>query len=166
MKATSHSRRTVLAASAASAGALALAACGSDDDSSSADSSPSQSADGGAGSDTGGGEAGDDASAGSGAGGGTPIAAVADVPVGEAIPTTTPDGQEAMLFRADETTVACFSAICTHAGCSVQSEGAELRCPCHQSVFDAATGEVLGGPAPDPLPAIGVRIDGDQIVAE
>ncbi|TDC73939.1 Rieske (2Fe-2S) protein [Streptomyces hainanensis] len=165
MTATSHSRRTVLAASAASAGALALAACGGDD-SSSADSSPSRSSDGGAGSDTGGGEGGDDASAGSGAGGGTPIAALADVPVGEATGITTPDGQEAMLFRADEATVACFSAICTHAGCSVQSEGAELRCPCHQSVFDAATGEVLGGPAPEPLPAIGVRIDGDQIVAE
>lgn len=161
MTATSHSRRTVLAATAASAGALALAACGSDDDSSSGSSSPSQSADGGADSDAGG----DDASAGSGSAGGTAIADVADVPVGEAVAVTA-DGQEAMLFRADDTTVACFSAICTHAGCSVQPEGVELRCPCHQSVFDAATGEVLGGPAPEPLPAIGVRIEGDQIVTE
>ncbi|TDC20676.1 Rieske (2Fe-2S) protein [Streptomyces sp. 8K308] len=161
MTATSHSRRTVLAATAASAGALALAACGSDDDSSSGSSSPSQSTDGGAGSDAGG----DDASAGSGSAGGTAIADVADVPVGEAVAVTA-DGQEAMLFRADDTTVACFSAICTHAGCSVQPEGVELRCPCHQSVFDAATGEVLGGPAPEPLPAIGVRIEGDQIVTE
>ncbi|MDT0318074.1 QcrA and Rieske domain-containing protein [Streptomyces millisiae] len=163
MTATSHSRRTVLAATAASAGALALAACGSDDDSSSGSPSPSQAADGGAGSEAGG----DEASAGSGSGsaGGTAIADVADVPVGEAVPVTA-DGQEAMLFRADETTVACFSAICTHAGCSVQPEGVELRCPCHQSVFDAATGEVLGGPAPEPLPAIGVRIEGDQIVTE
>jgi Rieske Fe-S protein len=70
-----------------------------------------------------------------------------------------------MLFRPDEATVACFSAVCTHKGCAVEADGAELSCPCHGSVFDAATGEVVNGPAEEPLPAITVRIEGDQVVA-
>ncbi|WP_059010348.1 Rieske (2Fe-2S) protein [Streptomyces specialis] len=127
-------RRTVLAASAASAGALALTACGVEDGEDAADP---------------------------GAG---PIAALVDVPVGEAVAVKTPNGGDALLFRADETTVAAFSAICTHAGCTVQPDGGRLHCPCHDSVFDAATGERLEGPADAPLPPIPVRIEDDQVV--
>ncbi|WP_049580189.1 ubiquinol-cytochrome c reductase iron-sulfur subunit [Streptomyces sp. SBT349] len=159
MTATPHTRRSLLAASAATAGALALAACGDDEPGSSG------SGDGGAAGDSSGGSEGGAASGGSGSAPGS-LAALADVPVGEATAATTPDGEEAFLFRADETTVAAFSAICTHNGCTVQAEGAELACPCHNSRFDAATGEVLGGPAPEPLPAIRVKIEGDRIVAE
>jgi Rieske Fe-S protein len=86
------------------------------------------------------------------------------VPVGEATAVTTPSGDEAMIFRADESTVACFSAVCTHKGCAVEAAGTELACPCHGSVFDAATGEVVNGPAEEPLPSIAVRIEGEQIV--
>ncbi|RKN07207.1 Rieske (2Fe-2S) protein [Streptomyces radicis] len=160
MTATPHTRRALLAATAASAGALALTACG--DDSGGSGGSGGSS---GPGADD---EAGSDGGSGDADSGGAPgsLAALDDVPVGEAFAATTPDGEEAFLFRADEATVAAFSAICTHAGCSVVAEGAELACPCHNSRFDAATGEVLQGPAGEPLPAIGVRIEGDRIVAE
>ncbi|MDT0342024.1 Rieske (2Fe-2S) protein [Streptomyces litchfieldiae] len=159
MTATSHSRRALLAASAASAGALALAACGDD----------SSDSPGGSGSDNSGnaessGGSGD--SEGSGSAEPGTLAALADVPVGEATPATTPDGENALIFRADETTVVAFSAVCTHQGCGVEPDGAEFHCPCHNSVFDAATGEVISGPANAPLPAIRVRIEGDQIVTE
>ncbi len=70
------------------------------------------------------------------------------------------------MFRADDTTVAAFSAVCPHQGCGVQPAGAELHCPCRNSVFDAATGGVLSGPAGEPLPAIRVRIGGEQTVTE
>ncbi len=160
MTATSPSRRAVLATAAGTAGAVALTACGSDDDSDS--DSGSAGSDGSdanddSDSDSGSGDTGDD-------GGGGGLASVDDVPVGEATAVTI-DGEEAMLFRPDETTVAAFSAICTHNGCTVAPEGAELHCPCHQSIFDAATGEVLDGPAPEPLPSFSVRIEGDQIVS-
>ncbi|WP_326598178.1 Rieske (2Fe-2S) protein [Streptomyces sp. NBC_01803] len=130
-------RRTVLAATAASAGTLALTACG-DDGGSEGETAP----------------------------GSGPIAALVDVPVGEAVAVTTPNGAEALLFRSDETTVAAFSAICTHAGCGVQPDGDRLHCPCHDSVFDAATGERLEGPADAPLPPIRVRIEDDQVIVE
>jgi Rieske Fe-S protein len=54
-----------------------------------------------------------------------------------------------------------FSAICTHAGCVVSGwkpEQRNLFCPCHGSVYDpAASGRVVAGPAPRPLPALPLR---------
>ena len=166
MTATSPSRRAVLATAAGTAGAVALTACGSDDGSDS-DSAGSAGSDGSEtndpGSDSGETETETETEDG-GDDGGEALASVDDVPVGEATAVTI-DGEEAMLFRPDESTVAAFSAICTHNGCTVAPEGAELHCPCHGSVFDAATGEVLDGPAPEALPSFTVRIEGDQIVS-
>jgi len=39
----------------------------------------------------------------------------------------------------------------------------ELVCPCHGGTFNAATGAVLSGPPPAPLPAIPVHIVAGQI---
>lgn len=93
-----------------------------------------------------------------------PLIGLDEVPVGQATEATAPDGSRALVFRADETTVAAFGTVCTHQGCAVQPDGDRLHCPCHDSVFDAATGEVLEGPADRPLPAVPVRIEGQQIV--
>jgi Rieske Fe-S protein len=157
----------VLTTATTAAGALALAACGSEEDGSE-EAEPGGSNDAGGSPDSSpDGQGGDEGENGSGSGaGGEPLAALDEVPVGEAAgPFQTSGEEQVMLFRPDEATVACFSAICTHAGCTVEADGAELSCPCHQSVFDAATGEVLGGPAGEALPSINVRIEGDQIVA-
>ncbi len=43
------------------------------------------------------------------------------------------------------------SLICTHLGCTVRSTDVGFECPCHGSLYDAA-GNVIGGPAPKPLP--------------
>ena len=62
--------------------------------------------------------------------------------------------------------VVAFSAICTHQGCVVAAAGNEFHCPCHGSIYDAATGEVdHGSGAIDPLPEIPVAVSGDRIVA-
>ncbi|WNE95921.1 Rieske (2Fe-2S) protein [Streptomyces luomodiensis] len=59
-----------------------------------------------------------------------------------------------------------FSAVCTHAGCVVDSvEDGAISCPCHGSQFDARTGKVLQGPAVEPLPSVPVTAEGGRLVA-
>lgn len=91
------------------------------------------------------------------------VAALADVPVGGSIDATI-DGQPALIAQPTAGSVVAFSAVCTHQGCIVAAAGAEFDCPCHGSRYDAATGEVLQGPAPDPLTPIPVAVSGDRIV--
>ncbi len=58
-----------------------------------------------------------------------------------------------------------FSAICTHMGRTVAPAGKQLQCPCHGSVYDAATGKNLSGPAPRPLSPVSVHVAGGEVVA-
>ena len=92
------------------------------------------------------------------------IAALDAVRVGAAAAVSLPDGSPAILARPTGAEVACFSAICTHAGCTVAPHGDKLDCPCHGSQFDALTGKVLQGPAASPLPAIPVRVEAGEVV--
>ncbi|MEB3372066.1 Rieske (2Fe-2S) protein [Saccharopolyspora mangrovi] len=135
-----RSRRSVLAAGGAVAGAAALSACGAEAPQQPA---PPQSPP---------------------AAPGRSLTPLASVPVGGAIPVQTPDGRQAIVARPDQSTAAAFEAACTHKGCPVKPEGAELKCPCHGSVFDALSGSVRKGPADRPLTPIPVRVEGDQVV--
>lgn len=57
-----------------------------------------------------------------------------------------------------------FSAVCTHQGCVVSKvEDNTIICGCHNSQFDASTGAVKDGPAPDPLPEKQVTVGADGI---
>jgi nitrite reductase/ring-hydroxylating ferredoxin subunit len=48
-----------------------------------------------------------------------------------------------------------YSDVCTHLSCAVVYQGnGKLHCPCHEGLFDAATGDVLAGPPTRPLPKI------------
>jgi Rieske Fe-S protein len=57
-----------------------------------------------------------------------------------------------------------LSAICTHAGCTVNrvADGT-IDCPCHGSKFNL-DGSVANGPATLPLPAKPISVNGDSIV--
>ena len=69
-----------------------------------------------------------------------------------------------MVAQPTEGTVVAFDAACTHSGCPVEPNGAELDCPCHGSVFDAATGAVLTGPADRPLAEVAVAVVDGRVV--
>jgi Rieske Fe-S protein len=88
------------------------------------------------------------------------------VPVGQAKNVTLPGGKPGILARPTATTAACFSAICTHMGCTVRADGNKLNCPCHGSQYDALTGQVLQGPAVDPLPSVPVTVTDGNVVAK
>jgi Rieske Fe-S protein len=95
---------------------------------------------------------------------GADIAAVADVPVGGSIDASI-NGEPALIAQPTAGRIVAFSAVCTHQQCVVAAAGDEFHCPCHGSMFDAATGDVIQGPALKPLTPIQVAVSGDRIVA-
>jgi len=56
---------------------------------------------------------------------------------------------------------------CTHAGCKLSEGtlgGENVRCPCHMSVFNVKTGNIVDGPAREPATIFQVKIEGDQML--
>jgi Rieske Fe-S protein len=131
-------RRTVLAAGLAGAGAATLAACGSGGTSPSSGQGDSSKS-------------------------GQNVASLAAIKVGDSAAATI-NGNPVLVCRTGQNSAVCFSAICTHEGCTVSPDGPKLVCPCHQSMYDAKTGKVLQGPAPSPLPQIKVTVAHGEIV--
>lgn len=145
-------RRRVLTSAGAAAGMVALTACSSGSDSS---ASPS----------TGSGEPSTTSASQSPSGSGeTALAQLADIPVGGAVAAQLPGGDPVVVAQPEQGEAAAFSAICTHMGCTVAPAGKELHCPCHGSVFDASTGQVLQGPAARPLPSVQVEVRDGAVV--
>jgi Rieske Fe-S protein len=134
------SRRTVLATGLAGAGALTLAACSSGQAPGRPNAkAPAAPAD-------------------------VSLVKLDDITVGEAVSAKLADNSPVLVARPTSTTAACFSAICTHMGCTVLPAGKELHCPCHGSVYNAVTGAVIHGPAPRALPPVAVHVAGGQVV--
>jgi Rieske Fe-S protein len=131
-------RRTVLRSTALGVVAVpVLAACGDD-----------------------GGDGGDDGGGGNGGlKSGDVITTTADVEVGGAafvgeVVVTQPTAGE---FHA-------FDRTCTHQGCDVADvQEGKIHCPCHNSLYDMATGANVGGPAPSPLTKVDITVDGTDI---
>lgn len=93
---------------------------------------------------------------------GQKILKLSAVPVGGSV-IARANGKPVVLSRTTAKKVVCHSAICTHQGCPVNADGAHVRCPCHGSLFRAATGAVLAGPADQPLPAVRVKVSGGWV---
>jgi nitrite reductase/ring-hydroxylating ferredoxin subunit len=136
MTTTPVSRRLVLLGGAAIGTAAALAACGED----SASGSTAQS--------------GSDASAGA-------ELNVADVPVGGGTIVASPG---VVVTQPSQGSFKAFSAVCTHQGCVVSKvENGRIICACHNSMFSAADGSVVSGPATRALAARNVTVSGDTL---
>lgn len=91
------------------------------------------------------------------------LGSAAEVPVGGA-----------KLYREDRLVVSqpakgefkCFSAKCTHKGCVLtEVEKQQGTCTCHGSRFDVTTGEVIQGPASEPLPEVPVKAKAGKLIA-
>lgn len=85
---------------------------------------------------------------------------------GQATTYTDPtEGSPDILIRGSDGSLKSFSAVCTHAGCTVGYEGGIIVCPCHGGEYSAETGEVIAGPPPSPLAPRKVLEAGGQIYA-
>jgi Rieske Fe-S protein len=73
----------------------------------------------------------------------------------------------ALAVRLPDGRLVGYSAVCTHLACAVlwRAEHNALECPCHDGAFDPATGEVVAGPPPRPLPKVVLREDAGGIWA-
>ncbi|WP_459715181.1 Rieske (2Fe-2S) protein [Actinophytocola sp. KF-1] len=98
------------------------------------------------------------------AGGGQGLAALADVPDGGGLIVDNPAGGKILLARTGDE-VKAYNAACTHMGTIVDApkDGVAV-CPNHGSEFATEDGSVKKGPATQPLPTIGVKVEGDQVV--
>jgi thiosulfate dehydrogenase [quinone] large subunit len=61
------------------------------------------------------------------------------------------DGNPDIVIREAGGGLKAFSAVCTHAGCTVTYQGGQIICPCHGGTYDPRTGAVTGGPPPQGL---------------
>lgn len=88
------------------------------------------------------------------------------LPSGQAATYSDPsDGSPDILIRDSSGNLKAFSAVCTHAGCTVGYEGGIIVCPCHGGEYSAETGEVIAGPPPSGLAPKKVLETGGQIYA-
>ena len=92
------------------------------------------------------------------------VCALAEIPEGELRAYDVQAGR--VVVTRDEYRLFAVGETCTGSGCSLaegafDDRSAQLTCAKCESVFDAETGEPLGGPARDPLPVFAVReVDG------
>jgi Rieske Fe-S protein len=96
------------------------------------------------------------------------IAALSALPLGSATMFAYPGaGDPCLLIRTRDDKLLAYSQKCTHLSCAVvpDLDAGILRCPCHDGVFELATGRNVAGPPPRPLPLIQLEVVGDDIFA-
>jgi Rieske Fe-S protein len=100
------------------------------------------------------------------------IANTNDIPTNESMLFEYPQKDRvALLIHLPDGGWAAYDSLCTHLGCQVhynkvatagwENNTQQTFCPCHGGVYDPATGKVLAGPPPRPLPRIQLEITED-----
>ena len=103
---------------------------------------------------------------GGGGGGGSAITAkTSDIPVGGGKIFVNKDlNQHAVITQPTEGDFKAFTSICTHAQCDVADVTTTINCTaCHGSQFSITDGSVVKQPAPSPLAAKTIKVEGDTI---
>ncbi|MFT4008571.1 MAG: Rieske (2Fe-2S) protein [Nocardioidaceae bacterium] len=146
-------RHLLLGVAAGAVGVPVLAACGSSDSNTSdaSSSSPSTSPGDSTTPSTGGSTSGSDV-----------LVKTSDIEVGGAVFLDSPNVVVTQPTAGD---FHAFDRTCTHAKCPVTeiSDG-KIKCTCHGSLYDMTTGANVSGPAPSPLTAIDIKVEGKNIV--
>jgi Rieske Fe-S protein len=96
------------------------------------------------------------------------LAAIGDIPVGAARTFAYPTEEDpCLLVRTSERSVVAYSQKCTHLSCAVIPDVAAgvIRCPCHEGIFDLATGRPMAGPPRRPLALVTLEIRDSEIFA-
>ena len=83
-----------------------------------------------------------------------------DIPVGSG--KIFPDAQT-VITQPKKGEFEAFSSICTHQGCPVATVTDTINCDCHGSKYSITDGSVANPPAPNPLPAKMIEVDGDTL---
>ncbi|HSX68817.1 Rieske (2Fe-2S) protein [Nocardioides sp.] len=140
-----YSRRIVFSGLGALGVAAALAGCGSGGAGSSAPSDSSGPATSSAGT------------------AGEVLVPTSEVPVGGGVVLT---DKQLVVTQPTAGEFKAFTSKCTHQGFDVgKVEDGTITCLRHGSTFDAATGEVAGGPAAAPLAEAPIKVEGANVVA-
>ena len=98
-----------------------------------------------------------------------PIIRLADVPEGTDHLFDYPDpGEPAILIHLPGGELRAFSQKCTHLGCVViyQPDKERIYCPCHEGVFELASGEPVAGPPQRALARIDIEVRDGVVWAE
>jgi Rieske Fe-S protein len=90
------------------------------------------------------------------------LAKTTDIPVGGGKVLT---AVRIVITQPQAGTFHAFTAICTHQGCIVNAvSGGTINCPCHGSRYSIVNGSVVRGPAPLPLAAVSILVQGTSIL--
>ncbi|MEU2159356.1 Rieske (2Fe-2S) protein [Streptomyces sp. NPDC019396] len=93
----------------------------------------------------------------------------ASVPVGGMAKSSDPKtGEVIYVLQPKAGQYHAISSICPHAQCGVNPpQDGQFVCPCHNSRFNAATGELLQGPATKGLARYGIqRVGKDLLISD
>ena len=100
--------------------------------------------------------------------GGVKIGKASDLSVGGVAAFTNPKTNEpSYVLQPKKGKYLAYSGVCTHQGCTVgyDQPSNQFACPCHGARFDAKNGDVVRGPARQPLSKIDVvEANGDLYV--
>jgi Rieske Fe-S protein len=96
------------------------------------------------------------------------LSALVECPIGAtrvfAYPT---EHDPIVVTRLDASTLVAYSQKCTHLSCAVipHAEDGTIRCPCHEGLFELASGRPIAGPPRRPLSRVTLEIRGGAIFA-
>ena len=96
------------------------------------------------------------------------IATLEELPVGASKVFEYPrPGAACVLTRVGSDRFVAYGQKCTHLSCPVipKPEKNCLQCPCHDGIFDLATGQPLSGPPRRPLPRLKLEVRDGRVFA-
>ena len=96
---------------------------------------------------------------------GAVLAKVSDIPVGGGALVDSGSNGLLLIDQPSAGQFRAFNPTCPHAGAIVQApQNGIITCPAHGSQFNAGSGALLRGPAPNGLSAVAVRVVGQNVV--